>query len=135
MERIKSIVGQKIVIYNKDWKVLILKRSMTSNWPWNRDLPGWWILLNESPLECLEREIAEETWLKNITWIYPIYTFAKTYEDWLHVFFVGYVGRLDDVWEIVLSDEHDEYIRIDPRDIDRYALQDYRAETVKRSMK
>ena len=135
MERVKSIVGQKIVIYNKDNKILILKRSMTSNGPWNRDLPGWGILLNESPLECLEREITEETWLKNITWICPIHTFAKTYTDWVHIFFVGYTWVKDDMWEVILSDEHDEYLWIDPKDVESYKLQEYRMETVKKSVK
>ena len=135
MARIQSIVGQKIVIYNKDNKILILKRAMTSNGPWNWDLPGWWILLNETPLECLEREIIEETWLKNITWILPIHIAAKTFPDGSHSFFVWYTWILDGPWEVKLSHEHDEYLWIDPNDVDTYKLQIYRAETVKKSIK
>lgn len=134
MERIKSIVGQKIVIYNKDNKILILKRAMTSNGPWNWDLPGWWILLNEDAVSCLEREIVEETWLKNITWILPIHTAAKTFPDGSHSFFVWYVGMLEDDQNVIISHEHDEYLWIDPKNVDMYKLQEYRAETVRKSM-
>jgi len=135
MVRVQSIVGQKIVIYNKENKILILKRSMTSNGPWNWDLPGWWILLNETPLECLEREIIEETWLQ-VTWITLIHTAAKTYPDGSHSFFVWYRWVLNSlwVWEVVLSHEHDEYLWINPSDADKYHLQPYRAETVKKSI-
>lgn len=133
MERIKSIVGQKIVIYNQEWKILILKRSSTSNGAGNWDLPGWGILLNETTLECLEREIMEETWLRAKA-IEPIYTHAKTYTDGIHVFFVWYRWILDSESEVVLSEEHDEYLWIDPKDTEKYKLQEYRAETVKKSM-
>lgn len=135
MTRVQSLVGQKIVIYNQDKKILILKRSMTSNWPWNWDLPWWGILLNESPIECLEREIIEETWLKNIIWITLIHTAAKTFPGGSHSFFVGYKWTLDSDSEVVLSDEHDEYKWIDPKNIDIYNFKEYRAETIKKSMK
>lgn len=133
MARIQSIVGQKIVIYNKDNKILILKRAMTSNGPWNWDLPGWWILLNESPLECLEREIVEETWLQ-VIWITLVHTATKTYSDWTHGFFVWYKWTLHSSSEVILSHEHNEYLWIDPNDADKYKLQEYRAETVRKSM-
>jgi len=135
MERIKSIVGQKIAIYNDEHKVLLLKRWPKSIVSWVWDLPGGWILLNETPLECLEREIMEETWLKNVTWILPIHIAAKTFPDGSHSFFVWYTWTLNSVAEVILSDEHDAYVRIDPKDIDTYKLTEYRAETVKKSMK
>ncbi|MCX6824384.1 MAG: NUDIX domain-containing protein [candidate division SR1 bacterium] len=134
MERIKSMVGQKIAIYNNEQKVLLLKRGPQSIVSGVWDLPGGGILLNETPLECLEREIMEETGL-HITGIQPIYTYAKTYADGTHAFFIGYKGILDSSLEVILSDEHDAYVRIDPKDIDMYKLTEYRAETVKRSMK
>ncbi len=130
MQRIKSIVGQKIAIYNDDKKLLILKRSVTSNGAWNRDLPGWGILLNESPLEGLEREIMEETWLQ-VRWIIVVHTAAKTYSEGTHSFFVWYMWFLDHSTEVVLSDEHDEYLWIDFKDVENYKLQEYRSETVK----
>ena len=61
MTRIQSIVGQKIVIRNKDGKILLLKRSATSFGPGNRDLPGGGLELNEDAMEALLREIKEET--------------------------------------------------------------------------
>ena len=108
---------------------------MTGDEPWRWDLPGWGILLNESPLECLEREIVEETWLENIAWILPIHTAAKTFPGDLHSFYVGYIGRLEDDQNIIISHEHCEYLWINPKDIDMYNLKEQRAETVKRSVK
>lgn len=93
MVRVQSIVGQKIVIYNKENKILILKREMAT-W-WHRDLPGWGVELNEDVMGWLEREIFEEAWLKNITWISPIHTETTIYEG-QYSFLVGYVWRLED---------------------------------------
>jgi hypothetical protein len=36
---------------------------------------------------------------------------------------------------VVINDEHDEYLRIDPNDIDTYTMPSHRAEVVKKSMK
>ncbi len=135
MERVKSIVGQKIVIYNQDKQILMLKRSEKSHGPWAWDLPGGGILLEESALECLEREVWEETWLKDISWVHPIHTCAKSYPDGTHIFYVGYTWRLDTAWEVILSDEHDEYLWIDPKDVDQHNLPEHRKEAVKKSMK
>lgn len=133
MVRVQSIVGQKIAIYNKDKKILILRRSATSNGAWNWDLPGWWILLNETPIECLKREIAEETWLDDVIDIHPIHIAAKTFSDGSHSFFVWYMWMLNTDQEVVLSHEHDEYLWVDPNDVEKYTLQSYREETVKKS--
>lgn len=131
MARIQSLVGQKIVIYNKDNKILILKREITT-WG-HRDLPGWWIELDEDAIVGLEREILEETWLKNITGIFPIHTETTIYEG-QHSFLVGYVGRLEDNQDVAISSEHTEYRRIDPTEAEKYKLKPYRANTIKKSM-
>lgn len=135
MERIKSIVGQKIVIYNNEWKILLLKRSATSNGAWNWDLPGWGILLNESAREGLTREIQEETGIANVEDIVPVHTAAKTYSDGTHVFFVGYTWKIPTSVQVSLSHEHNEYVWVDPRDIDQYKLQAHWSETIKKSQK
>ena len=136
MDRIQSIVGQKIVIYNKDNQILILKKSKKTPRPWTWDLPGWWLIRDEDALSSLEREILEETWLKNIEWIHPIHTVAKsnTYDE-NHSFFVGYIWRITGDVSVVINDEHDEYLRIDPNDIDTYTMPSHRVEVVKKSMK
>lgn len=128
MARVQSLVGQKIAIYNKDNKILIIKREITT-WG-HRDLPGWWLELNEDAMAGLEREIVEETWLR-VTWIMLVHTAAKTFPDGSHSFFVWYMWTLDSSSEIILSHEHDEYLWIDPNDIEKYNLQEYRVETVR----
>jgi len=132
MARIQSIVGQKIVIYNQDNKILILKREIKT-WG-HRDLPGWWIELNEDAIVWLEREILEETWLQHIAGITPIHTDTTTYEG-QHSFLVWYTGRLEDDQEVVISFEHTEYRRIDPTEIENYKLKPYRIRTVKKTIK
>lgn len=134
MARIYSVVWQKIVIYNQDKKILILKRSTTSNGAGNRDLPWGGLELYEDSMETVSREVLEETGLL-IKDIVPVYTKAKTFEDNTHSFFVWYKWTLDSDSEVVLSHEHDEYKWIDPKEIDVYNLKGRRAETVKRSMK
>jgi len=134
MDRIQSMVGQKIVIYNTEGNILILKRSKISVGPWWRDLPWWWILLNESAIECLEREIFEETGLQNIEGISPIYTTAKTYSDGTHSFLVGYIGRISSEQNVIISHEHTEYLWINPNDIEKYGLPEHRVATVKKSI-
>ncbi len=97
-------------------------------------MPGWGILLNEAPIAGLEREILEETWLQNIAEILPVYTSAYINSDGQHVFIVGYAGMLQDEQIVILSHEHDEYLWIDPKDIDTYDLPDHRVMTVKKSL-
>lgn len=59
-------------IYTEDEKILLIKKA---RWPykWMYDLPWWWIEENEKILDCLSREIFEETWTNlinnNFIWI------------------------------------------------------------------
>lgn len=56
-------ISVKALIYNDKWDFLLCKEN---NWTW--DLPWGWLDHNETPINCLKRELQEEMWLvsKNI---------------------------------------------------------------------
>lgn len=87
----------------RDGKVLLLKNDR-DEW----ELPGGRIELDETPDECVAREIAEETQWKVTTgpildsWMYYIWQAKK------HVFIVTYGCYPEESAEPVLSHEHKE---------------------------
>ena len=104
----------KVVLINKDDKVLILKRSgriISEESPWEWDLPGGHAASEESLEDTLEREIWEETSL-------DLGKATNIYTDDYTTFFVSYE------WEgnIMLSKEHDDYVWIEPEDITNYYI-------------
>lgn len=133
MERVKSVVWQKIALYNKDGKVLIIKRIATEKATGNWDLPGGWLELNEDALDAIKREIREEVWWLQVENIIPVSTQTQTWSDGSHSFYVWYRGDVV-TWEVVLSFEHEEYRRINPKDIDQYNLKEHRANVVKKPL-
>lgn len=91
-------------VVEKDGKILLLKNER-NEW----ELPGGGIELNETPEECVIREIQEEL---NITcevkkiidsWVYEVLP-GK------HVFIVTYLcePRISDIAEVKMSDEHSD---------------------------
>ena len=90
--------------------------------------------MNEDAIPSLEREIWEETGLKNVEWIHLVHTKAKSYAEWTHSYLVGYTGRIKDDQKVILSEEHDEYLWINPEEVYMYKLPEQRADTVKKSM-
>tara|TARA_R110001583_G_scaffold76285_1_gene208964 strand:- start:225 stop:647 length:423 start_codon:yes stop_codon:yes gene_type:complete len=104
----------KVVLINKDDKVLILKRSgriISEESPWEWDLPGGHAASEESLEDTLDREIWEETSL-------DLGKATNIYTDDYTTFFVSYE------WEgnIMLSKEHDDYVWIEPEDITNYYI-------------
>ena len=106
----------KIVLIDKEDKVLILKRAKKfiiekSLWKW--DLPGGHAETDEGLADTIVREVWEELSL-SLGKATEIYAAAET------TFFVSYE------WEgkIMLSNEHEEYIWIDPKDVDNYNIGD-----------
>jgi len=106
----------KVVMIDKDDRVLILKRSgkvVSEESPWEWDLPGGHVEKDESLEAALDREVWEETSL-------DLGEATKIYTDDYTTFFVSYE------WEgsIMLSKEHDEYKWIKPEQITNYYIGD-----------
>jgi len=59
-------ISIKALIFNKKWKVLLCKEN-TNIW----DLPWGWLNHEETPEDCLRRELQEEMWIE-IKWIAKI---------------------------------------------------------------
>jgi len=103
----------------RDDKVLIIRESQQYNSP-NKgkyDLPGGKIAPNESPEECLHREIKEETGMSiiigepfcTIIWE-PIVNDQEQ-----HITGTFYVCTTNPSPNIILSNDHDNYLWIDPK--------------------
>lgn len=54
--------GVTVVCFNCEGQVLLLRHVFHPTSPW--DLPGGWLECDESPAECVVRELKEETGLK-----------------------------------------------------------------------
>ena len=106
----------KVVLIRKDDKILILRRArklITEESPWKWDLPGGHAETGEELIDTIVREVWEELSL-SLGKATEIYSVEET------TFFVSYE------WEgkIMLSNEHEEYIWIDPKDVDNYNIGD-----------
>tara|TARA_R110002074_G_scaffold374674_1_gene551024 strand:- start:41 stop:463 length:423 start_codon:yes stop_codon:yes gene_type:complete len=106
----------KVILIRKDDKVLILKRCrkfLTKESPWEWDLPGGHAETDEILTDTIVREVWEELSL-SLGKATEIYAEDET------TFFVSYE------WEgkIMLSNEHEECLWIDPKDMDNYNIGD-----------
>ncbi len=107
----------KIVLVREDDKILILKRARKliteKSSPWEWDLPGGHAETDENLADTIVREVWEELSL-SLGEVTEIYTEEET------TFFVSYE------WEgkIMLSNEHEEYLWINPKDVDNYNVGD-----------
>ena len=104
----------KVVLINKDDKVLILRRSgriVSDEAPWEWDLPGGHTEEGEALEQTIDREVWEETSL-------DLGKSTRIYTDDHTTFFGSYE------WEgnIMLSKEHDDYAWIEPEDITNYYI-------------
>jgi ADP-ribose pyrophosphatase YjhB (NUDIX family) len=78
-----------IIIKNKLWEVLFLKRK--SNWLWSF---AWWKTEEwEDSLECAKRELAEETGIKNID--LDFYTYTISFTNWIYWKETSYIWYID----------------------------------------
>lgn len=99
------LVGQKCVVFNKEGKILLLKRSDKSG-------GGGWSLIGggldkgEDPIESIKREAREEAQVE-ISDIKPIKLISFD-EDGDSVLLIFYQAKTDSE-KITLNWEHDEY--------------------------
>lgn len=100
-------VGQKVVIFNDQEKILFLRRSQLSSRPGGWDLPGGAIDLGEDPTQAILREISEETNL-TVYDLVPIHAASKTNEQGNFVILIGYKAKTKDLMP-QLSWEHDGF--------------------------
>jgi len=105
-------VGVKVLIENSEGLYLFLKRStvtaseIQNSW----DIPGGRINSDEKLIEALKREVLEEInyELKSIPRLISAQDIFVTGKD-LHVVRLTYITK-EEVPNILLSDEHEEYV-------------------------
>lgn len=120
----------KIIIENTDKQILLMKRSYGSK---TRDFPGWWISLPETLDEGIRREIYEETWITHIHNLRVVDAVSSyDIEEEAYVVFVWYMGTTLE-HSVHLSDEHDQYVRIERSNIENIWLTPYLLEFLKKT--
>lgn len=84
----------------------LIKRSSNSRMPDVWEFPGGKMELNENIIDCLKREVKEETNLdaKKVSFL----GFNERYDDYVYKIIFGYIVE-GYTGEIKLSDEHTEY--------------------------
>ncbi|MFA6006215.1 MAG: NUDIX domain-containing protein [Candidatus Paceibacterota bacterium] len=104
-------VNQNAVIRNSEGGILILKN--VGKWM----LPGGRLEEGETWLEGLQREVKEETGIEKFIVVKILNantsSSGKTY-------IVTFLCEVESVPEVKLSNEHQEYVWLDLRNIDRY---------------
>lgn len=119
----KIIVGTAAFIMNED-KVLIVRRSKQEDFlPGVYELPGGGVEYAEDPYITIEREILEEVNLK-IKALRPFHTwndiFDNTKDQYIEIDFLVEVE--DDLKNIKLSHEHDDYQWIRADEVENYNI-------------
>jgi 8-oxo-dGTP diphosphatase len=112
----------KIIVRDESGRCLLLKRAMSSKGnPGKWDFPGGKLDPGESLDEALLREVAEETGLT-----ISIQGVAGAAESELPAWKVVYLileGRVES-GEVRLSEEHDDYVWVDPQKLPTMDLAD-----------
>lgn len=115
-------VTNKAILVNPQGKVLMLRDAGTGEFHKNAkgywDYPGGCLKDWETPLECLAREVEEETGIEIETAKARLFHQAHWLVDgeakngqMVALFYIVPIGTVD----VVISEEHDDYVWIDPR--------------------
>lgn len=100
-------VGQKVVVFDSDNKILFLRRSNKCTRAGGWDFPGGG-LENEEPDEGIRREAREEAGIE-IREVIPVTSISHESKDpGIRILLIGYVAKLKS-GKIKLSWEHDDY--------------------------
>jgi 8-oxo-dGTP diphosphatase len=101
-------VGQKIVVFNQNSEVLLMRRSVNCSRAGGWDFPGG-SLEDEEPLAGIERETKEEAGI-SISNLHPVSIVTHGGEDKnSRTLMIGYTADVDSDQQITLSWEHDQY--------------------------
>lgn len=107
-EKVFFRVGQKIVIFNPEGKILLVRRSdkLPSAGEWS--LVGGALDQSETPLAGILREVEEEANI-HVTSVKPFFTSYYINEYQENVLMIFYIGTTQSL-KPQLNWEHDEYV-------------------------
>jgi len=112
----------KVVIFDGDFNILILKTDNNPQFEGQWDLPGGHIMVNENIIDGLIREVWEETGLIIIN---P----DKFCEKGTTTFFTAELPKGD----IKLSSEHKDHQFVSLEDLDNYEISDKFRDAIRRA--
>lgn len=104
-------VVAKVIVVNSESRLLLLRRSETDvRRPLEWDIPGGHTDENELAEEAAVRETHEEAGIdlhaRNLQLVYAV---SDVVQNDLNVTWLFFVARIQEVPEVVLSNEHSEY--------------------------
>jgi 8-oxo-dGTP pyrophosphatase MutT (NUDIX family) len=111
----------KAIIFNQEWKILVQKRSDTGKW----DLIWWKTEIPEKIEDAIIREIKEETWIEDIENMKVIHIESCLLQEKNKYFvLIIFTGETKSSISII-SDEHNDYIRITKNELFTIWITDY----------
>ncbi len=111
----------KAIIFNQEWKILVQKRSDTGKW----DLIWWKTKIPEKIEDAIIREIKEETWIEDIENMKVIHIESCLLQEKNKYFvLIIFTGETKSSISII-SDEHNDYIRITKNELFTIWITDY----------
>ena len=126
---------QKITVAGlliKDGKVLVIKRARNERYLAGMyELPGGKVDFGEQPNDALKREFLEETGLTiQVLTPYKAYSYLS-HENKRHTVEIVYTVALIGKPGIKLSDEHEDYCWVSPKDVDTIPMTDEIKENIR----
>lgn len=106
-----------VVIIGEDKKLLLGQRSINDDWqPGKFAIFGGGKEIGETNEECVIREVKEET---NLDLTNPFFSFSKQEGSTLVHFYVGFINNIE---EINVTDEHDTFKWVDTEELTEIPL-------------